>query len=158
MPKKQENKKTGDLGEEIAAKYLKNKGFSIVERNYRKKWGEIDVIARLSTEISIEAGKMGKNKQIGDVSYETGERIHFVEVKSVSYETKQMLELAVSHETYRPEERVDDFKLNQIRKAVETWIIEHNWCGEIQIDVIAVRMVPREKYATVKYIPNVIAE
>jgi hypothetical protein len=29
---------------------------------------------------------------------------------------------------------------------------EYDW----QIDVVAVRMVPREKYATVKYLPNVI--
>ncbi|OGG41432.1 hypothetical protein A2837_02885 [Candidatus Kaiserbacteria bacterium RIFCSPHIGHO2_01_FULL_46_22] len=148
MPKKQGNKKTGDLGEEIAAKYLKNKGFSIIERNYRKKWGEIDIVARGT----------GNSEPNANVSYETLEIVHFVEIKSVSYETKQMLEWAVSHETYRPEELVHSFKLNQIRKTLETWAFEHNWDGGIQIDVIAVRMVPREKYATVKYIPNVIAE
>ena len=81
--------------------------------------------------------------------------MHFIEVKSVSYETKKMLEWAVTHETWRPEELVHDFKLNQIRKTLDTWVMEHNWVGDVQIDVLAVRMVPREKYALVKHISNV---
>ncbi len=35
----------GKCGENIAAKYLKNHGYKIVERNYYCKFGEIDVIA-----------------------------------------------------------------------------------------------------------------
>lgn len=35
----------GRQGEEIALKYLKKKGYKIIERNYRSKLGEIDVIA-----------------------------------------------------------------------------------------------------------------
>ena len=36
----------GNLGEEIATKYLKNKGFLILERNFRKPWGELDIITK----------------------------------------------------------------------------------------------------------------
>lgn len=35
----------GRSGEEVAAKYLENKGWRIVERNYRCRQGEIDLIA-----------------------------------------------------------------------------------------------------------------
>ena len=35
---------TAKLGEEIAANYLKNKGYKIIERNFRKGYGEIDII------------------------------------------------------------------------------------------------------------------
>ena len=35
----------GAWGEERAAKYLKKKGFRIVERNFSCRWGEIDLIA-----------------------------------------------------------------------------------------------------------------
>ena len=38
--------KTGNLGENLAADYLKEKGFEIVARNYRFKRCEIDLIAR----------------------------------------------------------------------------------------------------------------
>lgn len=37
--------KTGRLGEDIACKYLFSKGFQIVECNYTKKWGGIDIVA-----------------------------------------------------------------------------------------------------------------
>lgn len=145
---KVQNRKTGDLGESIAAKYLRDRGFRVVARNFLKPWGEIDIVAR-------ETAKVGENAMF---SRETSEIVHFVEVKSVSYETKSMLDWAVAHETWRAEEQVHAFKLNQIRKAGESWITENSWEGEVQVDVIAIRMVPREKYAVVKYIPRVIAE
>lgn len=36
---------TGKLGEEIASKYLIKKGYKIIERNFRKGYGEIDIVA-----------------------------------------------------------------------------------------------------------------
>ena len=36
----------GDLAEEKAAGYLKTSGYLILERNYRSKLGEIDIIAQ----------------------------------------------------------------------------------------------------------------
>ena len=38
-------KALGFLAENIAARYLESQGYQVVERNYRKPWGEIDVIA-----------------------------------------------------------------------------------------------------------------
>lgn len=35
----------GRLGEELAAEYLQNNGFKILERGYRFKHGEVDIIA-----------------------------------------------------------------------------------------------------------------
>ncbi|KKR78712.1 MAG: hypothetical protein UU25_C0034G0006 [Microgenomates group bacterium GW2011_GWB1_40_9] len=40
------NTVTGKKGEEIASEFLKNKGYEIVERNWRNKFGEIDIIAK----------------------------------------------------------------------------------------------------------------
>ncbi len=43
---KKENKRTfGSEGEDLAAKYLTEKGFEIIERNYFSGHGEIDIIA-----------------------------------------------------------------------------------------------------------------
>ncbi len=36
----------GQLGEDFACDYLRDKGYKILDRNYRKPWGEIDIIAR----------------------------------------------------------------------------------------------------------------
>jgi len=43
---KMNRKETGWVGENIACLYLKDKGYKILERNFRKPWGEIDVIAK----------------------------------------------------------------------------------------------------------------
>jgi len=38
--------KVGILGENIACSYLARKGYKIIERNFSKPWGEIDIVAR----------------------------------------------------------------------------------------------------------------
>lgn len=123
----------GKMGEDIAVKYLENQGFAIIDRNYLKKWGEIDIVAR-----------------------ETAGKVHFIEVKSVSYETKSDLEWAVPYETYRPEEQVHRNKQERLKRAIQTWIGEKRYKDEFQIDIALVYLVPREKYARVKVLENVI--
>ena len=60
-----EKRKLGDTGENIACDFLKKRGFEIVERNYLRKWGEIDIITKKSG------------------------LIHFIEVKSVTHGTSE---------------------------------------------------------------------
>ena len=55
--------KIGNIGEDISVKHLVKHSFDILDRNYRKKWGEIDIVAK----------KDGV--------------LRFIEVKTVSYET-----------------------------------------------------------------------
>jgi putative endonuclease len=35
----------GALGERLAAEHLLRRGFQIIERNYRTRWGELDIVA-----------------------------------------------------------------------------------------------------------------
>jgi putative endonuclease len=35
----------GALGEQLAAEHLARRGFRILERNYRTRWGELDIVA-----------------------------------------------------------------------------------------------------------------
>lgn len=39
-------KKLGNFGEKIAEKYLNTKGYTIIYKNYRKRVGEIDLVAQ----------------------------------------------------------------------------------------------------------------
>ena len=67
MPKT-EKQKVGNLGENLACRFLEERGFKIIERNYRKKWGELDIIAE----------KEGI--------------LHFVEVKSLTWRPGRQVE------------------------------------------------------------------
>jgi len=40
------NVRIGNLGENLAVKYLENKGYQVIERNFRRPWGELDIIAK----------------------------------------------------------------------------------------------------------------
>jgi putative endonuclease len=46
-------KQTGDKGEDYAAKFLKKNKYTILARNYRKRYGEIDIIAESSDYIAF---------------------------------------------------------------------------------------------------------
>ena len=69
------NRIVGNLGEEEAVKHLKKNGYNIIERNYRLKTGEIDIIAtiddflvfvevklRVSDRFGRPADAVGRNK------------------------------------------------------------------------------------------------
>lgn len=114
-----EKQKIGSLGEDIACKYLKNKGFSIIERNYWKKFGEIDIIAQ-------KAGI-----------------IHFIEVKSVSRETKNDCFLPAgrqAYENYEPTDNIHWKKMERLQRAIHIYLEEKNVSDETnwQIDAVSV--------------------
>lgn len=48
---KTQKRKFGDYGEKVAEHYLVSKGYEIIERNYQKPWGEIDLIAKYNENI-----------------------------------------------------------------------------------------------------------
>ena len=59
------NIEKGRLGEEIALKYISSKGGTIVEKNYRTKMGEIDLIARMNGELVFVEVKSRSNINYG---------------------------------------------------------------------------------------------
>lgn len=128
---------TGKIGEEISCKFLVKQGFKILDRNYSKKFGEIDIIAF-------------KNKET-----------YFVEVKTKLADLNSD-KISVSQETQKtmgPEERVDRWKLRRISKAVQIYLSEKNLTdSDWRFLVISVLFDPRNKTAKVKIIEDVIPE
>lgn len=55
----------GKLGEEAAVKALKKNGYRIIERNFRTKQGEIDIIAKDGEYISFVEVRLRKNDSFG---------------------------------------------------------------------------------------------
>jgi len=130
------SQKIGQLGEDIACKFLMKHDFSVLERNYTKKWGEIDIIAE----------KNGKR--------------YFIEVKSTSVSSIDYiknLERKEDGHINRPEENMHPWKLKRLRRVVETYLISKR-LGTIEwrFDLIVVYMDIDKRQAHVKLIENVI--
>ena len=62
----QYRKSIGQIGEDAACNYLEEHGYSIIERNYRTRFGEIDIIAtnnsivtfvEVKTKVDLHTGK-----------------------------------------------------------------------------------------------------
>jgi putative endonuclease len=60
------NRAAGDFGEEIARRYLIRSGHEIVERNYRTRRGELDLISRLGGTLVIVEVKLRRGTGYGD--------------------------------------------------------------------------------------------
>lgn len=145
MPKvfTSKTQKIGEIGENIAVKFLMKQGFSIIERNYTKKWGEIDIIAKKDN------------------------KLYFIEVKSVSClpfkalakEGKTLLS-DVSYETdnYRPEDNMHPWKIKRLYRTIQTYLMSDRKNGQLdwQIDLLTVYLDLENKKAKVKVIPNII--
>ena len=141
MPKvfTSETQKIGEIGENIAVKFLVKHGFSILGRNYTKKWGEIDIIAEKDT------------------------RLYFIEVKSVSRETlntfiPKSFNSSDERYQYRPEDNMHPWKLKRLSRTIQTYLLskripdEKEW----QVDLFVVYLSQKERKARVKVVSDII--
>jgi putative endonuclease len=135
--KRTKKRKTGDTGERVACSYLHSLGFEIVDRNYLKKFGEIDIVAKK-----------------GDIYY-------FYEVKTATIleSTVNMLETHnVTHVTgdFLPEDKVNGKKLRNLARTIETYILEKKiYDYEWTFGVLVVTLNMQTRLARVKALNNV---
>jgi len=59
------NQDEGKRGEEIAAEYLKKQGFKIIDRNFRIRGGEIDIVALDSDTLVFIEVKTRRSTEFG---------------------------------------------------------------------------------------------
>lgn len=123
------NREKGMVGEDVACKFLVKQEFVVVARNYRKKWGELDIVAE----------KEGVT--------------HVFEVKST---TSQIGEGRV--DVHQPEHNVDSFKSGQIRRMIQTYFAEKGMGPEFdfKFHVLSVFVDLSTRRARVKWIKDVI--
>lgn len=150
--------KIGPLGEELVAKFLMKRGFTVIDRNFRRKWGELDVIA---TRRNV---------------------LHFVEVKSVSkgvFDFPRFISEiprsgTVTHETsnglwnfsrdrtqkdrYRPEDNIHPMKIARLKRAIQSYLLSGRVSSETrwQFDVAAVFIDSKSRKAKIDFIEDVI--
>lgn len=120
-------RETGDLGESLAKKYLEKKNYFVIETNYYSKFGEIDIIARVTQEVNW---------------------LVFVEVKTRTHENPQIY----GH----PEELVDYSKERKLIATANRYMDEKNinpdhW----RLDIIVVDLNMETRKAEIRHFENV---
>lgn len=133
MTEKSKNLKIGTLGENIACRFLREKKFEIIKRNYRKKWGEIDIIA--------------KKENV----------LHFIEVKSVSREINNN----VTRETYNqflPEDAIQPWKIKRLKRAIQSYLLDKKIfdSAKWQFDIIGIIIDENKKISKVHFTENMV--
>ena len=122
----------GKIGEQMTAKYLTDKGYIILEHNYRRGHLEIDLIALDPTSQSC-----GQPPSDRGVECE----LVVVEVKSRAYDTILQPEDAVGHKK----------RLNLIRLANE-YVKTHNRKENVRFDIISI--VSNANGTEIKHLKN----
>lgn len=60
-----DKKELGRFGEEIASRYMEKEGYEILERNFRCRIGEVDIIAQKDNEIAFIEVKARTSDEFG---------------------------------------------------------------------------------------------
>ena len=122
-----QNQKTGRIGEDLACKFLVKHGYRVVQRNYLKVFGEIDIIC---TKDGI---------------------LHFVEVKTVLRKT-----FSSNADEFRAEDNIHSSKLIRIGRTIEVYLNENPQGDEWQFDVITIQLQEDTKVAAVNMLCDLI--
>ncbi len=124
-----ETKQLGAFGEEAAAKYLKEHGYKILDRNFRYKgYGELDIVAKKSEALAFVEVKT-RFKYSADSNYAPENNITY-------FKQKQLIKLA---------------KIYLAKKKIS---IDTSW----QIDIIAIEIDPISKKIDIRHIEQAIQD
>jgi len=76
----------GDYGEELAVDFLRKRGYEIVARNQRSRWGEIDVIGREGEDlVFVEVKTRKAGVSVTPEQAMTRGKLHRVEQLAMAY-------------------------------------------------------------------------
>lgn len=123
-------RKFGDFGEKIVKEYLEKQNYKIIGLNWRKRWGEIDIIAeennngsKILVFIEVKTRNKGKNRNYG-----------------------------------LPEDAVNFYKQKKIIQTAKSYLFEKNYPEDAnwRIDVAAVEIDEETRKANLKHIKNAV--
>jgi putative endonuclease len=121
------NQQQGKRGEEMACVFLRHEGWQIVDRNFRIRGGEIDIIA-------IETDKQTQEKTLV-----------FVEVKT-----------RVSDEFGSPLEAIGYYKMRALIKATQFYKMKHPQLPDLlRIDAVSVMIDENGQLMDIELVRNI---
>lgn len=129
----------GRWGESLAAEFLSERGYTILDRNARTPYGEIDLVVRQEEESRLDETAFGEKC--------SGYATIFVEVKTRS-----------TRAYGPPEESVTKRKQAHMLAAAQAYLQQHPELeGSWRIDVIAIQRYEPDRPPTILHFENAIS-
>lgn len=130
----------GILGEQAAAAFLQKLGYTILARNYKIRYGEIDIVA-----LDPSAGSACSLQSGSGQASSKEKTLVFVEVKTRS-----------SAEFGSPLEAITSWKLRAVIKTAEYYVLTHkNLPQLLRIDAISVKISGDGTIQEIEHIKNI---
>ncbi len=122
----------GALGEAMVARYLKGEGYIIVRRNYKGKYGEIDIVAEKGEYILfVEVKTREKNSPISPQSAVSIAKMRRIALTAREYLAKLRVNISYRYDVAEVVYEIDEngeFKtsLNYIKNAFGEEVLKDN--------------------------------
>jgi hypothetical protein len=149
--------KIGELGEDIACRWLEKNGYKVNDKNYTKKWGEIDIVAEkggVTHFIEVKSSKRSLDKNVPPAAAKALSGKH--ETHNLKAESQNL------KAAYNPAENMHPWKIKRFVRAVETYLLSskgqkiNNSVGGWQIDLLVVYLDLDKKFARCEIFERVI--
>lgn len=123
-----QHNEVGKIGENLAKEYLEEKGYKILEQNYKTRFAEIDLVCEKSN------GLFGKKSLI------------FVEVRT-----------KIGEQWGTPEDTLNKQKLWKVLQNAKAYIGFKNWGEAARIDAVCIVLRPDFSVARLTHHENVVS-
>ncbi|KKP32611.1 MAG: hypothetical protein A2312_00575 [Candidatus Staskawiczbacteria bacterium RIFOXYB2_FULL_32_9] len=123
-----QHNEVGKLGEDLARKYLEDKGYKILEQNYKTKYAEIDLVAEKLEELFEKP------------------KLVFVEVRT-----------KIGEQFGSPEDTLDKRKLWKVLQNAKFYSAFKGWQGPERIDAICIVLHPDFSVSRITHHENIIS-
>ncbi len=168
-----DKQKIGKIGEDCACKYLENAGYKIIDRNYLKKWGEIDIVAKKGKKIHfIEVKSVSRvisdnviretdiNRVVDHVDAILGGKgnglggVQKYDEKNIFLSNNEMRQMG----NYRPEDNMHPWKLQRLGRAIQSYLLDKDIPDDVdwQFDVATVYIDVSNRVSKVFLLEDVV--
>lgn len=96
---------TGKIGEDLACEFLKDRGYKVIERNFRQKWGELDIVT------------IGNDKTLVFVEVKTLRQAQGKQFDNSANDGEQCRTIA----ELKPEDNLTNAKLKKLQRVAQLY-------------------------------------
>jgi Holliday junction resolvase-like predicted endonuclease len=154
-----EKQKIGQIGEDFACEYLKREGYRIIDRNYLKKWGEIDIVLEKNKKIHFVEVKtvsdfMNKSEVNDQKSNIFNEKYKgLINISNVGFADKTK-----NNDFYRAEDNMHPWKLQRLGRAIQSYLLDKNVPEDMewQLDLATVHLDANKGLLKVMMLPDIV--